>query len=108
MKGLWSFPAGAAESGETAIETATREFSEETGIALPTLKAWYIDKYKIHVPFFHWETFLYATETHASFNNFREFTKMKWVEEKEFQKLGLHFGVKPVYKLYRKRRSQKS
>jgi hypothetical protein len=77
-------------------------------LRVPTLKTRYIDKYKINVPFFHWETFLYATETHASFKKNHEFTKMEWVEEKEFQKLCLHFGVKPVYKLYRKRRSQKS
>ncbi len=30
--GHWSFPKGHAEAGESAIETACREFEEETGI----------------------------------------------------------------------------
>lgn len=30
--GHWGFPKGHAESGETALETACREFEEETGI----------------------------------------------------------------------------
>lgn len=33
-KGHWAFPKGHAEKGETHIETARREFSEETGLAL--------------------------------------------------------------------------
>ncbi|GAA4741040.1 NUDIX domain-containing protein [Amnibacterium soli] len=33
--GAWSFPKGALEPGETALEAALREFHEETGIAPP-------------------------------------------------------------------------
>lgn len=32
LKGLWSFPAGFAEQGETLDETAAREVLEETGV----------------------------------------------------------------------------
>lgn len=35
--GHWGFPKGHAEPGETAIETACREFEEETGISAYTL-----------------------------------------------------------------------
>ncbi len=33
MKGHWGFPKGHADPGETAIQAATRELAEETGIS---------------------------------------------------------------------------
>jgi predicted NUDIX family NTP pyrophosphohydrolase len=34
-EGVWSIPKGQAEHGETLLETAIREFSEETGLRFP-------------------------------------------------------------------------
>jgi predicted NUDIX family NTP pyrophosphohydrolase len=34
-EGVWSIPKGQAESGESLLETAAREFAEETGLGSP-------------------------------------------------------------------------
>lgn len=52
----WQLPKGSRESGETSLETATREVAEETGIEsvqeafLQTIDYWYWDTYQKEVP----------------------------------------------------------
>jgi len=104
-KGLWTFPGGSAEPKENALHTAWREFYEETGVKLATLKAQYIDEYEIKAPLFQWKTFIYVTDAHIRLKISHEFSKAGWVKEETFPKLNLHFGVKPVYEAYKQFRT---
>jgi 8-oxo-dGTP pyrophosphatase MutT (NUDIX family) len=38
MKGIWDFPGGRAEPGETLMETLARELREETDLPLPAVR----------------------------------------------------------------------
>jgi len=106
-KGLWSFPGGSAEPRESDLQTAWREFYEETGVKLAALQAKYIDEFEYNAPLFQWKTFIYVTASHIRFRKTHEFSRMGWVKEETFPKLSLHFGVRPVYELYREFRKKK-
>ena len=106
-KGLWSFPGGGAEKGESPIKTAKREFLEETSIRLDRLKPVYVDHIRISIPLFVWDTFIFSTTSHTRFRIGDEFTKMGWATETTFKKLNIHFGVKEAYEAYKKYRNKK-
>ena len=43
MPGMWGFPGGHLEGGESFEECAIRETEEETGIILPSAKLWTVE-----------------------------------------------------------------
>lgn len=50
-KGFWEFPKGHAEEGESSLETACRELTEETGLTLVNLLE--EQPYQMHYNFFY-------------------------------------------------------
>jgi 8-oxo-dGTP diphosphatase len=47
--GMWSFPGGHLEGGESFEQCAIRETEEETGIILPTVKLWTVENTIFHI-----------------------------------------------------------
>lgn len=101
--GVWGLPGGKLEKGETPLEAAVREFSEETGIVLESVRLHPIASFYIRRK----EEYLY--HTFASFlEEFPpiilspEHDESRWVALDEVQSLPLIPGSKEVFRRYLK------
>lgn len=86
--GLWSFPKGHMESGETALQCATRELQEETGLRLRTQPLAY-KKYGTNGYFI----FNVAEEYRLFPQDSHEVMQARWFSVDEIQKLQKNVGV---------------
>jgi 8-oxo-dGTP pyrophosphatase MutT (NUDIX family) len=98
--GKWSFPGGGLNTGETFWDCAQREFLEETGIQLGTLKPVPAGTLKINFPFFHWGTFLFTVSKKPDRTKPVEFSVLQWVPLERLQDYPLCFGVKRAIKRF--------
>ena len=85
FKDQWSVPGGSAEKGldKNALETAMREFLEETGVDFKTLDAKAVCSWTLKVPFFSWTTFFYTVDSFSAELKPDEFSVLCWVPLKE-------------------------
>ncbi len=93
--GIWEFPGGGIERGESAERAAEREAFEESGLKvkaqelLCTTSATFGRKYALYLVF---RTVLKGGEAKIS----GEHAEMKWVSREELGKLGLGYNARPV------------
>ena len=82
--GTWAVPGGGKEKGEDYLTCAKREFYEETGCQLDSLKAKPLGSWSLSVlPFFKWTTFFYKIETFNAELRPDEFSELDWVPIKK-------------------------
>ena len=78
--GRWCVPGGGREKTDASeLETAVREFCEETGVDFSRLDAKPIGNWKLHLPFFSWCTFFYLVSDFEASFSLDEFSDIQWV-----------------------------
>lgn len=86
--GKWSVPGGGMEKGETYLETAMREFCEETSCDLSPMQRSYLGAWTLCLPpFFHWTTFFFKTDDPEPSISPSEFTRLEWISLDEVNSL---------------------
>ena len=87
FRGQWCVPGGGREKADASeLDTAVREFSEETGVDFSSLEAKPIGSWRLRFPFFSWRTFFFIVpEIKASFS-LDEFSEVEWVPLDEVSK----------------------
>ncbi len=104
-KCCWSFFGGGNEKGETLIETALREFREESGVVLDESIISKQKEIDFTLPLFKWKTLLIEITkdielVESAYKT--EFSEMKWVNIKDIENYELNPFVKTVVKKYSK------
>ena len=78
--GRWCVPGGCREKTDASeLETAIREFSEETGVDFSSLDYKPVGRWKLRLPFFSWCTFFYSIPVFKASFNLDEFSEAEWV-----------------------------
>ena len=100
-KEKWSIFGGKSETyDKSVLETAKREFHEESYINLDSLNTELIGTCNFNLPFFKWTTFLYEVDDSFSipvrFSS--EFSELRFIALKKIKNYKLAFGVKKEIK----------
>ena len=78
--GRWAVPGGGRERTDSdELETAKREFREETSVDFADLKTAFLCKWTLKVPFFSWTTYFFSVEGFEGQMHSDEFSEFEWV-----------------------------
>jgi len=107
-KGKWSIPGGGYEDKDkNLIDTAKREFREETGLNLNSILATKTPIIcHLWIPFaFNWFTLIYVLKNDWKLTNniFHEFSEVKQISLRDLNKYKLAFGVKTEVRTFNRK-----
>ncbi len=104
--GLWGFPGGALEFGETIEEAIIREVKEELGVAIKPLKKLAAVNHRIPNEKQHWIAVPYICQLVSGRPKILEVNKIaaiKWLTIKEAQEKGLSLVAEEVLRELREK-----
>ncbi len=94
LKGLWEFPGGKIEDGETAEFALRREIDEELAMTIQTLK--FIGEFPLDCDSYIIRIFAYTTTAIAATFEIREHLDVRWVWPKDLSSFQLAPADLPI------------
>ena len=95
--GLWEFPGGKMEQGETPEECLKRELMEELGIKADI--GTFFTKYEYKYPHVTYQMYFYFVDTFSGNLEYNAHDKLEWIRTDEFKKYDFLPGDQPVLDL---------